>query len=65
MTVTRFSSFQATGRHTVAGVWLEDYLNGNRRLWVMDETMEASLSAGMVAGSSLFDAGPFHPGSGS
>jgi hypothetical protein len=32
-----FSLFRCTARHGIAGVWLEDLLGGNRRLWLMDE----------------------------
>ena len=35
MTTARFSLFHAAGPHEVAGVWLEDLLDGNRRLSLM------------------------------
>jgi hypothetical protein len=31
-----FSLFRCTGRHGIAGVWLEDQLDRNRTLWLMD-----------------------------
>src|SRR5215210_7545745 len=39
-------------------------LAGNRRLWLMDEALEASAPEGTIAGMRLFDAGPFHAGFG-
>ncbi len=59
-----FSLFRFAERHEVAGVWLEDLLDGNRRLWLMDEGFEASAPDGLVFGMRLFDAGPFHAGFG-
>ena len=41
-------------------VWLEDLLAGNRRLWLMDESMEASASKDVAFGMRVFDAGEFH-----
>src|SRR5271165_7050895 len=32
-----FSLFRCTARHGMAGVWLEDQLDGNGSLWLMDE----------------------------
>ena len=37
-----FSIFRSTDRHEAAGVWLQDLLDGDRRLWMMDEGLEAS-----------------------
>ena len=59
-----FSIFRVTGRHDAAGLWLEDLLDGNRRVWVMDEAMERSASTGMTVAMRLFDAGTFHAGFG-
>jgi hypothetical protein len=59
-----FSIFRVAGRHEVAGLWLEDMLAGDRRLWLVDEALEASAPEGAVAGMRLFDAGPFHAGFG-
>jgi hypothetical protein len=59
-----FSIFRVAGRHEAAGLWLEDMLAGNRRLWLMDEALEASAPEGTIAGMRLFDAGPFHAGFG-
>jgi hypothetical protein len=53
-----FSIFRVAGRHEVAGLWLEDMLAGDRRLWLVDEALEASAPEGAVAGMRLFDAGP-------
>jgi hypothetical protein len=52
------------GRHGAAGLWLEDMLAGDRRLWLVDEALEASAPEGAIAGMRLFDAGPFHAGFG-
>ena len=59
-----FSLFRCTARHGMAGVWLEDLLDGNRRLWLMDEGMEASAPTKGAFGMRLFDAGEFHVGFG-
>jgi hypothetical protein len=59
-----FSLFRCTARHVIAGVWLDDLLDGNRRLWLMDESMEASAPTEGAFGMRLFDAGQFHVGFG-
>lgn len=65
-----FSLFRVAEPHEAAGLWLEDLLEGNRRLWLMDEALEASAPEGAILGmrlfdaGSLFDAGPFHAGFG-
>ena len=59
-----FSLFRVSGRHEAAGLWLEDRLEGDRRLWLMDEALEASAPEGAILGMRLFDAGPFHAGFG-
>jgi hypothetical protein len=59
-----FSLFRFSARHEVAGVWLEDLLAGNRRLWLMDESIEASASKDVAFGMRVFDAGEFHVGFG-
>jgi len=59
-----FSLFRFSARHEVEGVWLEDLLAGNRRLWLMDESMEASASKDVAFGMRVFDAGEFHVGFG-
>ncbi len=64
MTEAWFSIFRIAGRHEAAGLWLEDMLKGSRRLWLMDEALEASAPEGAVLGMRLFDAGPFHTGFG-
>jgi hypothetical protein len=59
-----FSLFRVAGKHPEAGLWLEDLLDGDRRLWIMDESMETSVPSGTILGMRLFDAGPFHAGFG-
>jgi len=59
-----FSLFRFSARHEVAGVWLQDLLAGNRGLWLMDESMEASASKDVAFGMRVFDAGEFHVGFG-
>jgi hypothetical protein len=59
-----FSLFRCTARHEVAGVWLEDLLEGNRRVWLMDESMESSASTNSAFGMRVFAAGDFHVGFG-
>ncbi len=60
----RFSIFRYAGRHEAAGCWLEDLLDDDRRIWLMDEAMEASAAEGLVFAMRLFDAGPYHAGFG-
>ncbi len=60
----RFAIFRYAGRHVAAGCWLEDLLDDDRRIWLMDESMEASATEGVVSGVRLFDAGPYHAGFG-
>ena len=57
-----FSLFRCTGRHGIAGVWLEDQLDRNRTLWLMDEGMEASAPTKGAFGMRLFGASEFHVG---
>jgi hypothetical protein len=64
MAAAFFSIFRLAARHEAAGVWLEDLLDGDRRLWLVDEGLEASAPDGLVFGMRLFDAGPFHAGFG-
>jgi hypothetical protein len=59
-----FSLFHCTGRHEAAGIWLEDLLDGDRRVWLMDESMETSAPTEVAFGMRLFDAGQFHVGFG-
>ncbi len=59
-----FSLFHCTARHEVAGVWLEDLLAGNRKLWLMDESMESFAATKGAFGMRVFDAGEFHVGFG-
>jgi hypothetical protein len=59
-----FCIFRVAGRHEAAGLWLEDMLEGDRRLWLVDEALEASAPEGAVLGMRLFEAGPFHAGFG-
>ena len=59
-----FSLFRCTTPHEIAGVWLEDLLDGDRSLWLMDESMEASLPIEHAFGMRVFDAGAFHVGFG-
>ncbi|WP_018260684.1 hypothetical protein [Methylobacterium sp. WSM2598] len=58
------SIFRVADWHEHAGVWLEDLLAGGRRLWLLDESLEASAPEDMVIGMRLFDTGPFHAGFG-
>jgi hypothetical protein len=59
-----FSLFRCTARQGIAGVWLEDLLDGNRSLWLMDEGMEASAATKGAFGMRLVDVGVFHVGFG-
>ena len=59
-----FSIFRVAERHEAAGLWLEDLLAGQHRVWLVDEALEVSASEDAVIGLRLFDAGPFHAGFG-
>ncbi|MFE1599404.1 hypothetical protein [Methylobacterium sp. ID0610] len=58
------SLFRVADWHEHAGVWLEDLLCSGRRLWLLDEGLEASAPENLVIGMRLFDAGPFYAGFG-
>jgi hypothetical protein len=64
MAAASFSIFQVTGWHDAAGVWLDDLLVAGRRLWLVDEGLEASAPEGLTIAMRVFDAGPFHAGFG-
>ncbi|MCO6417224.1 hypothetical protein JYK14_13770 [Siccirubricoccus sp. KC 17139] len=64
MAGARFSLFRAAGRHETAGLWVEDLLAADARLWLLDKSLEASAPEGLAFGLRLFDAGPFHAGFG-
>lgn len=64
MSKAYFSLFQISGRHPAAGLWLDDLLADKRRIWMMDESLEASASDGLLFAARLFDAGDFHAGFG-
>ena len=64
MATAWFSLFRVVGRHEAAGVWLEDMLAEDRRLWLMDKAFETCATEDLVVGLRLFEAGPFHAGSG-
>jgi hypothetical protein len=59
-----FSIFRVVGQHPTAGIWVDDILDDNRRIWLVDEGLERSASAGLVLAMRLFDPGPFHAGFG-
>ena len=59
-----FSLFSCAARHEIAGIWLEDLLDGNRKIWLMDEGMEVSAPTRGGFGMRIFDAGEFHVGFG-
>jgi hypothetical protein len=59
-----FSIFKVVGRHPAAGIWVENVLDRNRRIWVLDEGLESSAPDSFVFGMRLFDVGPFHAGFG-
>lgn len=59
-----FSIFLVADWHEAGGVWLDDLLNPGRRIWLMDEGLEASASEGLLIAMRVFDAGPFHAGFG-
>jgi hypothetical protein len=60
-----FSLFRCAARHEVAGIWLEDLLDDNRKIWLLDECTEASAPITTSDfGMRLFDACQFRVGFG-
>jgi hypothetical protein len=59
-----FSIFKMVNRHPAAGVWVEDILDGSRRIWLLDEGLEQSAPVDFLFGMRIFNAGPFHAGFG-
>jgi hypothetical protein len=59
-----FSIYRVAGRHEAAGLWLEDLLDEDRRIWLMDEGLQASAPDDTIFAMRMFDAGPFHAGFG-
>ncbi|ACA16979.1 hypothetical protein M446_2536 [Methylobacterium sp. 4-46] len=57
-----FSIFRVAGRHEHSGVWVEDLLASRRRLWLLDERVEASAPENLVIAVRVFDAGPSYAG---
>jgi hypothetical protein len=64
MASARFSIFRVTGRHELAGVWVQDLLGRNEPTWIFDEGLEGSAPDGLEFGMRVFDAGQFHAGFG-
>ncbi|GGG46958.1 hypothetical protein GCM10010964_37880 [Caldovatus sediminis] len=60
----RFSVFHIAARHRAAGLWLEDMLDGGRRLWLVDEALETQRPGLTHLAMRIFDAGPYHCGFG-
>jgi hypothetical protein len=58
------SIFCVAERHETVGLWLEDQLDRDRRIWLVDEALEASATERITIGMRLFDSGPFHVGFG-
>lgn len=59
-----FSLFRYADPHESSGVWLENLLDDNKRLWLMDKRMEETAPSAGVFGMRIFDAGPFYVGFG-
>lgn len=59
-----FSIFRVIDWHPAAGVWVDDTLDGNRRIWILDEGLEQSAPVDFLFGMRIFDAGLFHAGFG-
>lgn len=54
-----FSLFKFTAKHEVGGVWVEDMLDNDRRIWIMDVALEERDVAPEVFAMRIFDAGQF------
>lgn len=59
-----FSLFRYAGPHESGGIWLENSLDDDKRLWLMDERMEETTPSAGAFGMRIFDAGPFYVGFG-
>jgi hypothetical protein len=55
-----FSIFCVAEQHEMVGLWIEDLLDRDRRIWLVDEALEASATTGATIGLRLFVSGPFH-----
>ncbi len=63
MTRAFFSMFRVAERHEAAGLWLEDLLDENRRLWLVDKGLEASAPEGTSLACAYSMPGRFTPAS--
>lgn len=59
-----FSLFKFAGLHEEAGIWVEDLLAGNRRIWLMESRLEDRENVPDVLCARIFDYGPYHLGLG-
>jgi hypothetical protein len=64
MAGARFSILRVLGSHDLAGVWVEDVINGGEPIWVLDEGLEVSAPDGVEFAMRIFDAGDFYAGFG-
>jgi len=55
-----FSLFKFTAMHETGGIWVEDILDDNRRIWIMEILLEDREKFPEIFGMRIFDAGPFH-----
>jgi hypothetical protein len=52
--------FKFTAMHDIGGIWAEDMLNADRRIWIMDEMLQDREATPEIFGARVFDSGPFH-----
>ncbi len=55
-----YSLFRFTAKHEGGGMWVEDILDDDRRIWVMTPPMDGQASTPAFLAMRLFDSGPFH-----
>ncbi len=55
-----FTLLKLAEPHETGGLWMEDLLDHNRRLWVIDLPREDEMKSGDVIATRIFDTGLFH-----
>ena len=55
-----FSLFRFSAKHDTTGIWIEDVLDGNRRIWIISATLEGHEDRDKIFGMRIMDTGGFH-----
>ena len=60
MASNSFSIFRVAGKHESLGLWVDDILDNNRRIWLVEPDVEEEVAVNATFALRAFDAGPFH-----